>query len=172
MKHDYLGRSTGKFPGATEKVILFFRTECSKWKFVFYFFKAIFDTSFRPSWSIELIYMYKMVNAILRRNLPFLTLRTIYPNREPTGLPMWMLNNRTQSVKSPVSDHPKCEDLVVAYRKWSFTRGFNCSSCCSDLVACVASVSSRGSSTKLGQEGKKSEWRGRGREASALTFAQ
>ena len=23
MKHDYLGRSTGKFPGATEKVILF-----------------------------------------------------------------------------------------------------------------------------------------------------
>ena len=24
MKHDYLGRSTGKFPGATEKVILFF----------------------------------------------------------------------------------------------------------------------------------------------------
>ena len=73
MKHDYLGRSTGKFPGATEKVILFFRTECSKWKFVFYLFKAIFDTSFRPSWSIELIYMYKMVNAILRRNLPFLS---------------------------------------------------------------------------------------------------
>ena len=36
-----------------------------------------------------------------------------------------MLNNRIQSVKPPVSGHPKCEDLVVAYRRWSFTRGFN-----------------------------------------------
>ena len=55
-------------------------------------------------------------------------------------------------------------------------------------VACVATVSSRGSSRKLGQEQKKNEWRGRGRGmkepllpspspfnlffASALTFAQ
>ena len=30
-------------------------------------------------------------------------------------------------------------------------------------IACVASVSSRGSSRKLGQEQKKNEWRGRGR---------
>ena len=46
-------------------------------------------------------------------------------------------------------------------------------------LACVASVSSRGSSRKLGQEQKKNEWRGRGRGkkeqpffASDLTFAQ
>ena len=32
-----------------------------------------------------------------------------------------------------------------------------------ESVACVASVSSRGSSRKLGQEQKKHEWRGRGR---------
>ena len=37
--------------GTSEKVVLFFRTEYSKRKFVFDFFKAIFDTSFRPSRS-------------------------------------------------------------------------------------------------------------------------
>ena len=26
------------------------------------------------------------------------------------------------TVKLPISDHPKCKDLVVAYRRWSFTR--------------------------------------------------
>ena len=36
-----------------------------------------------------------------------------------------------------------------------------------DFLACVASVSSRGSSRKLGQEQKKNEWRGRGRETLA-----
>ena len=42
--------------GTSEKVVLFFRTEYSKRKFVFDFFKAIFDTSFRPSRSFfELI---------------------------------------------------------------------------------------------------------------------
>jgi len=35
--------------GASAKVVLFFWTECSKRKFVFYFFKAIFDTSFEHS---------------------------------------------------------------------------------------------------------------------------
>ena len=53
MEHDFFGRSRGKFPGATErtseKVVLFFRTEYSKQKFVFHFFKAIFDTSFSAS---------------------------------------------------------------------------------------------------------------------------
>ena len=59
---------------------------------------------------------------------------------------------------------------------------------CWKAIACVASVSSRGSSRKLGQEQKKNEWRGRGRGkkepllpspspfnlffASALPFAQ
>ena len=56
MKHDFFGRSSGEFPGATEhlkKVVLFFRTEYSKQKFVFHFYKAIFDTSFRRSPSFS-----------------------------------------------------------------------------------------------------------------------
>ena len=49
MKHDFLCRSSEKFLLVTEhlkKVVLFdlfFRME-----FVFHFFKAIFDTTFRP----------------------------------------------------------------------------------------------------------------------------
>ena len=35
----------------SEKVVLFFRTEYFKRKFVFRFFKAIFDTSFKRSFS-------------------------------------------------------------------------------------------------------------------------
>ena len=35
--------------GTSDKVVLFFRTERSKLKFVFQFFKAIFDTSSTPS---------------------------------------------------------------------------------------------------------------------------
>ena len=35
--------------GTSEKVVLFSRMEYSKRKFVLHFFKAIFDTSFRPS---------------------------------------------------------------------------------------------------------------------------
>ena len=36
---------------ASDQVVLFFRRECSKRKFVVHFFKVIFDTSFRPSRS-------------------------------------------------------------------------------------------------------------------------
>ena len=35
--------------GTPEKVVLFFRTECSKRKFVFHFLKTIFNSSLRPS---------------------------------------------------------------------------------------------------------------------------
>ena len=35
--------------GTSDKVVLVIRTECSQRKFVFHFFKAIFDTSFPPS---------------------------------------------------------------------------------------------------------------------------
>ena len=35
--------------GTSEKVVLFFRTECSKRKFVYHLFNLIFDTSFRLS---------------------------------------------------------------------------------------------------------------------------
>ena len=50
MEHDFFGRSSRTFPGSngtSEKVVLFFRTEYSKWKFVFHFLKDIFDNSFR-----------------------------------------------------------------------------------------------------------------------------
>ena len=56
MEHDFFGRSSGKFAGTTEhlkteKIVPFYRTEYSKQKLVFHFFKPIFDTSFGPSWS-------------------------------------------------------------------------------------------------------------------------
>ena len=44
MEHDFQGRSSGKFSGATEhreKVVLFPDN-------MFHFFKVIFDTSFTP----------------------------------------------------------------------------------------------------------------------------
>ena len=71
MKHDLLvvpGES--EFPGATEhlkKVVLFFRTEHSKQKFVFQFYKArVADTSFRPSRSFSGKWDWRVagVNAI------------------------------------------------------------------------------------------------------------
>ena len=40
---------TTTLKGTSQKVALFFWTECPKRKFVFHFFKANFDTSFRPS---------------------------------------------------------------------------------------------------------------------------
>ena len=45
----------------SKKAVLFLRTEYSKRKFVFQFFKAIFDTSFRPSLSflVNRTYLYK-----------------------------------------------------------------------------------------------------------------
>ena len=60
--------------GTSERVVLFFRTEYSKQKFVFHFFKAIFDTSFRPlrSFSSKWNWFVQMVNAIPGWNLPVL----------------------------------------------------------------------------------------------------
>ena len=51
--------------GTSEKAVLFFRTECSKRKFVFHFFKAISDTILRPSWSFfgNWILFVQMLNA-------------------------------------------------------------------------------------------------------------
>ena len=60
--------------GTSKKVVLLFRTEYSKRKFVFYFSKAICDTSFTPSrpffgkWNS----FVQMVNAIPGRSLPLL----------------------------------------------------------------------------------------------------
>ena len=43
-------RKISRSNGTSVKVVLFSQSECSKWKFVFYFFIAIFDNSFRFSW--------------------------------------------------------------------------------------------------------------------------
>ena len=110
----------------------------------FYFFKTIFDTSFRPSrkffGTAELI-CTNGKRAEFRDEIHHSwVLRNIYPNREPAGLPMSWNGKQPSSVHSPsgtqsvnprppVSDHPKCKDSVVAYRRWSFKRGFNDLSC-------------------------------------------
>ena len=57
-----------------------FRTESSKRKFVLHFLKPISDTSFRLSWP----FFGFQCNDIFFANCP---------NREPTGLPMLMINN-------------------------------------------------------------------------------
>ena len=56
----------------SEQVVLFLRTGYSKQKFVFHFFNAIFDTSFRTSrpFSGKWNWFVQMANAILGRNLP------------------------------------------------------------------------------------------------------
>ena len=69
-----LGSFQRKISGSnrtSEKVVLFFRTEYSKREFVFHFFKAIFDTSFRPSRSFfgKWNWFVQVVNAIPGRNL-------------------------------------------------------------------------------------------------------
>ena len=75
------GNPVGKW-----KVGLFFRTEYSKQKFESHFFKAIFDTSFRPSrlFSGKWNWFVQMVNVIPGRNLPVLKFAyTICLNRGP-----------------------------------------------------------------------------------------
>jgi len=87
------GSSQRKISGSnvtSEKVVLFFRMEYSNRKLAIHFFKAIFNTSFRPSrpFSGKWNWFIQMVNAIPipGRNLQSWTLRTIYPNREPKVL--------------------------------------------------------------------------------------
>ena len=60
--------------GTSENLVLFFRTEYSKQKFVFHYFKAIVDTSFRPSRSFfgKWNWFVQMVNEIPRLHLPVL----------------------------------------------------------------------------------------------------
>ena len=87
MEHEFFGRSSIKISGSygtSEKVVLFFRTECSKRKFLFHFFnKAISDTCFRLSrpcfgkWN----WFVQMVNAIPGRKLRVLNF--VYHLRKP-----------------------------------------------------------------------------------------
>ena len=65
--NDFFGPFQRKFSGSngtSEKVVLFSRTECSKQKFVFYFFKAIFDNSFGSSRPF-----FGLVNATEERSV-------------------------------------------------------------------------------------------------------
>ena len=63
--------------GTSEKVVLFFGMEYSTRKFVFHFFKAIFDTSFKPSGKWNLF--VQMGNAILGRNSPVVNFAYHWP---------------------------------------------------------------------------------------------
>ena len=66
MEQDFWGRFWGKSVSesneTSEKVVLFFRSGWSKGKFVFHFFKAIFDTcfisAFRDRFSINVTDYY------------------------------------------------------------------------------------------------------------------
>ena len=92
-EHDFSGRPSGKFSGATEfwkgsPVSPVFQVRLLQT--VFHFFKAIFDTSFRllRSFFGEWKWFVQMVNGMLGWNLPeVLTFVTISQNREPTILP-------------------------------------------------------------------------------------
>ena len=72
------------------KVVLFFWMEYSKRKFVFHSFKAIFDTSFRPSrpffskWN----WFVQMVKAIVGWNLSVLN----FANHLPTSWTKWFVH--------------------------------------------------------------------------------
>ena len=75
MAHDFLCRSRWKISGSngtSKMVVLYSRTEYSRGKFVFHFFKAVFSTSFRPSRSFLGVWNWfvQMVNAILGQILP------------------------------------------------------------------------------------------------------
>ena len=99
MEQDSLGFPNGKFQGATgtsEKVVLFFWMDYSKRKFLFHSFKAIFDTSFRPSRPSKWNWFVQMVQAILGRNLPVLN----FVNHLPTPWTKWFVH---VNVKQPVT---------------------------------------------------------------------
>ena len=121
MENDVLGRCGGKISGSTgtsEKVVLFFRTERSKRKFVFhfntprsnmtprlwgqnckFFTTPFFDTSFRPSRPFfgKWYWFVQMVNAIPGRNLPVLNFAYHLPKPctdRFSHVQLWMVTNR------------------------------------------------------------------------------
>ena len=76
-----------------KEFILFSQSECSKQRFMFHFFKAIFDTSFRPSWLFfgKCNRLLQMVNAILGWNIyqSWILLTINLPKQWNDGLPMY-----------------------------------------------------------------------------------
>ena len=55
-------------------------------------------------------------NAIWKENLLYQFNRSDFPGTPSTDSYLII------TVKPPISDHPKCQDLVAAYRRWSLTR--------------------------------------------------
>ena len=86
--------------GTSEVVAFFFPMEYSKRKFVFHSFKAIFDTSYRPSrpffrkWN----WFVQMVKAIPGRNLPVLN----FANHLPTPWTEWFAHVNGKQPESRV----------------------------------------------------------------------
>ena len=66
MEHDFLGLSSGKFPGATEhlKGSPVFPDGIFQTEIRVPFFKAIFDTSFRPSGRFPLM---ELIRTMFKR---------------------------------------------------------------------------------------------------------
>ena len=93
-------RKTSGSNGTSEMVVLFFPMEYSKRKFVFHSFKAIFDTSYRPSrpflgkWN----WFAQMVKAIPGRNLPVLN----FANHLPTPWTEWFAHVNGKQSESQV----------------------------------------------------------------------
>ena len=58
MEHDFLFRSCEN-SGTPEKVVVLFWTNCSKGKFVFHFFKAIFVSGLRGRFLVNGTDLYK-----------------------------------------------------------------------------------------------------------------
>ena len=86
--------------GTSERVVLFFPMEYSKRKFVFHSFKAIFDTSYRPSRQFfgKRNGFVQMVKAIPGRNLPVLN----FANHLPTPWTEWFAHVNGKQSQSKV----------------------------------------------------------------------
>ena len=78
--------------GTSEKEVRYFRTECFKGKFVYHLLKPIFDTSFKLPQAFfgKRNWFMQVLLTILEWSLTVLNYHflTVFPNCEPTGLPM------------------------------------------------------------------------------------
>ena len=71
--------------------------------------------------------LYRDYSSLLRASQPFLlgvyfSLNRCHPCRSTIETKTFHLPDVVYTVEPPVSDHPKCKDLMVAYGRWSLTR--------------------------------------------------
>ena len=93
MEQYFSSPFSGKFPGAKEclkQVVMFFRSEPSKRKFMFHFFKANSDTSFVYALAavfrqMELICANDTSDSGTKFTNPKFCLSFTFTNREPIG---------------------------------------------------------------------------------------